>query len=42
MLTRLHRPLAKMDRMKAADAKKLGPKQRTPDLDVLFDKPGGK
>lgn len=42
MLTRLHRPLAKMDKMKAADAKKLGPKQRTPDLDVLLKYKGDK
>lgn len=42
MLTRLHLPLAKMDRMKAADAKKDGPKQRTPLLDVLCNESGGK
>ena len=36
MLTRLQRPLAKMDRMKAADAKNDGPKQPTPDLDALL------
>ena len=35
MLTRLQRPLAKMDRMKAAEAKNDGPKQPMPDLDAL-------